>query len=243
LRTMSSAERIIAGSDYVAALSARASDRRYRAHFQQVTLSLVPQGGALFDFGSGPGIDARYYAEHGRKVSGYDVDPLMCAHFAAHCADLIAGGAITLHRGAYPQFLTSVVAGCEFPVQLVTSNFAPLNLIDDLRQLFALFDELTVPGGAVLASVLNPYFVGDLRYRWWWRNVARLLRTGRYAVPGAQALIWRRRLTDFAAQSAPHFVLERVFPGNTHSLRFPGPALPLRLSTCRFMFLLFRKTR
>ena len=89
---MSSAERIITGSDYVAALSARASDRRYRAHFQKVTLGLVPEGGALFDFGSGPGIDARYYAEHGRRVSAYDVDPLMCAHFAAHCADFIDRG-------------------------------------------------------------------------------------------------------------------------------------------------------
>ena len=44
---MSSAERIITGSDYVAALSARASDRRYRAHFQRLTLSLVPAGAAL----------------------------------------------------------------------------------------------------------------------------------------------------------------------------------------------------
>ena len=240
---MSSAEPIITGSDYVAALSARASDRRYRAHFQQVTLGLVPEGGALFDFGSGPGIDARYYAEHGRKVSAYDVDPLMCAHFAAHCADLIARGTITLHEGAYRQFLTSVAAGGEFPVQLVTSNFAPLNLIDDLRELFALFDQLTVPRGAVLASVLNPYFVGDLRYRWWWRNAARLVREGRYAVPGAQALIWRRRLTDFAAQCAPHFVLERVFPGNTHGLRFPRAAAATAPEHCRFMFLLFRKTR
>jgi SAM-dependent methyltransferase len=239
---MSSAERIVTGSDYVAALSARASDRRYRAQFQRVTLSLVPEGSSLFDFGSGPGIDARYYAEHGREVSAYDVDPLMCDHFAAHCADFMASGAITLHQGAYRQFLTSVVAGREFPVQLVTSNFAPLNLIDDLPELFAVFDQLTVPSGAVLASVLNPYFVGDLRYRWWWRNAARLMREGGYAVPGAQARIWRRRLTDFAAQGAPHFALERVFPGNTHGLRFPAPALPLRLSTCRFMFLLFRKT-
>ncbi len=239
---MSSAERIITGSDYVAALSARASDRRYRAHFQRLTLSLVPAGAALFDFGSGPGIDARHYAEHGRRVSAYDVDPLMSAHLVAHCADFIAGGAITLHRGAYPQTLTSMAAGREFPVHLVTSNFAPLNLIDDLRELFALFDRLIVPGGAVLASVLNPYYLGDLRYRWWWRNAARLRREGRYAVAGAQALIWRRRLTDFATQSAPHFVLERVFPGNTRGVRFPAPALPLRLSTCRFMFLLFRQT-
>ena len=96
----------------------------------------------------------------------------------------------------------------------MTSNFAPLNLIDDLRQLFALF-RLTGPGGAVLASVLSPYYLGDLRYRWWWRNAARLAREGRYAVPGAQALIWRRRLKDFATQCTPHFVLERVFPGST----------------------------
>lgn len=234
-------ERLVTGEAYVTALTTRASDRRYREQFQTLALSLVPHGGSLFDFGSGPGIDARCYAEHGRRVSAYDVDPDMCEHFARYCAQYLASGAITLHRGAYRQFLSEISSASEFPVQLVTSNFAPLNLIDDLRELFALFDRLTRPGAAVLASVLNPYFAGDLRYAWWWRNAARLARDGHYSIRGTQALIWRRRLNDFATLCAPHFVLESVYPGNTHALRFATPALALRLSTCRFSFLLFRK--
>lgn len=237
---MSAAERLIAGADYVRALSARQSDRRYRQEFQNLALTLVPAGGRVFDFGSGPGLDARCYAEHGRKVGAYDVDPLMCEHFARYCSDLIESGNITLHTGAYPEFLARAALD-EPAATLITSNFAPLNLIDDLPELFAKFHQLTGDTGAVLASVLSPYFVGDLRYRWWWRNAARLAREGRYAVRGAQALIWRRRLTDFAAQCAPHFVLERVYPGDGRGLKFPG-ALPWQLSTCRFMFLLFRRS-
>jgi hypothetical protein len=53
---------------------------------------------------------------------------------------------------------------------LVTSNFAPLNLIDALPELFAKFHALTAPNGRVLASVLSPNFLGDLKYRWWWQN-------------------------------------------------------------------------
>jgi len=43
-------------------------------------------------------------------------------------------------------------------VDLITSNFAPLNLIEDLPELFEKFHALTGPGGRVLASVLSPVF-------------------------------------------------------------------------------------
>jgi hypothetical protein len=88
----------------------------------------------------------------------------------------------------------------------------------------------------VLVSVLNPYFVGDMRYAWWWRNALRLWRVGHYSVAGAQAPIVRRRPADFARQSAPWFALTRVFPGLPS-----GRRSLLRLVTCRFMFLLFEK--
>ena len=121
---------------------------------------------------------------------------------------------------------------------------------DDLRPLFAKFHRLTSPDGKVLASVLSPFFRGDLKYRWWWRNLPRLARSGRYGVPGAQASIVRRRLADLIAQSAPYFTLERVFrglpgphlrhpPGRVG--RLPGRAAWLGLSTCRFMFVLFAR--
>lgn len=239
---MSDAQEIVAGAEYVNAITARQSDRRYRQAFQNLVLKLVPAGGTVFDFGSGPGIDARFYAERGRKVAAYDVDSRMCEYLAAYCHDCIAQGTVTLYTGGYREFLALPPPGAGATVDLVASNFAPLNLIDDLDELFARFAALIGPEGAVLASVLSPYFVGDLRYGWWWRNVAHLAREGRYAVQGSQARIWRRGLADFARVCAPYFALEEVYPGNATCVRADTRGGWLRVTGCRFMFLLWRRT-
>ena len=66
------ARHIVTGAAYVAQISARQSDRRARFAFQQLVFRIVQPGGALFDFGAGPGIDARFYAESGyTAVEGY----------------------------------------------------------------------------------------------------------------------------------------------------------------------------
>ncbi len=236
---------VVTGARYVEQITALESDRLARAAFRDLVLSIASPGATVFDFGSGTGMDARFYAERGLIVTAYDVDPHMCEFFGEYCRDLIEAGRITLQQGSYHDFLASrKLAG----VDLVTSNFAPLNLVGNLQELFAKFHALTRPGGRVLASVLSPYFVGDLKYGWWWRNAPRLWRTGHFSVPGAQAPIVRRARSDFARQSAPHFTLERVFRGlssfskrDMAGLDMNGVALhrALRVSTCRFMFLLF----
>ena len=238
---MSGAGRIVAGAEYVEQISASASDHRYRQRFQGLALQLTKPGESLLDFGSGPGIDARFYAEHGRRVWVYDIDPRMHEYLDGYCRDLIASGTVMPLGTDYREFLAGASLAPAARVALITSNFAPLNLVSDLRELFARFDSLASPSGAVLASVLSPYFAGDLRYGWWWRNVGRLWKHGRFAVPGAQALIWRRRLRDFAAQCTPYFTLESVFPGNHIRLPARTPGTWLHLTTCRFMFLLFRR--
>ncbi len=238
---MSDRGRIVTGAEYVRAITATESDRRYRREFQRLALELSRSGDVLFDFGSGPGIDARFYVEHDRRVCAYDVDPRMCEYLASDCRDHILAGTVVIHSGSYPEFLASpgLCAGAQ--VELITANFAPLNLIDDLPALFVKFASLTSPTGAVLASVLNPYFAGDLRYPWWWHNLGGLLRHGRFAVPGAQALIWRRRLADFSRECAPDFSLAAVFPGNHARVLAGAPRSWVQLSRCRFLFLLFRK--
>lgn len=236
---MNGAGRIVTGAEYVGAITATASDRRYRKEFQRLALRLSAPGEALFDFGSGPGIDARFYAEHGRRVAAYDVDPQMSEYLAGHCRDLIATGAVRLEEGSYTEFLARGAAAEGWQAELVTANFAPLNLIDDLSALFAKLAAITSPTGAILASVLNPYFAGDLRYGWWWRNLGTFLRQGRYAVRGTQALIWRRSLAEYERQCTPSFHLEEVFAGTSRRACARGLRLPL--TTCRFMFLLFRK--
>ncbi len=237
------------GAKYVQAITALQSDRRARSAFQDLVLQIAIPGATLFDFGAGPGIDARFYAERGFTVGAYDVDPEMREYFSVHCRDFIQAGHVALESGTYLDFLAAntVRAG---RVQLVTSNFAPLNLIGDLRDLFAKFHALTTPDGKVLASVLSPYFIGDLKYAWWWRNSLRLWRDGHYSVQGAHSPVVRRRLADLAAQSAPYFALRRVFPGlppyrgrsaNGTDMGRGSRYAWMRLTTCRFMFLLFEK--
>lgn len=213
------------GAEYVRAITARESDREARSAFRELALRLVPPGGSVLDFGAGAGLDASWFAEQGLEVRAYDNDPRMCAFLAQYCQEFIAAGRIELQTGSYQDFLAGPAAGAERRVDLVVANFAPLNLIADLPTLFARFHALTVPGGRVAASVLNPYYIGDVRYRWWWRNLPRLWRLGRYAVQGAGGEIIRRSAADFAAQSAPWFVLERM------GRRLRG----------QFMFLTFRR--
>ncbi len=239
------------GTDYVRAISARESDRRARAAFRELVLRLAPPGGALFDFGAGAGLDSKYFAERGLRVRAYDNDPKMCEFLAHYCRDLIASGRISLETGDYTEFLARPPESTHRPADLVTANFAPLNLVADLRALFAKFHALTAPDGKVVASVLSPYYIGDMRYRWWWRNLPRLRRLGQYALRGAHGEIVRRSPADLAAQCAPTFVLERVFSGlpTSYGREAAGMAWPgrrrgawLRLSGSRFMFVVFRKS-
>jgi SAM-dependent methyltransferase len=237
------------GARYVEAISALPSDRRARTAFQDLVLSIAPPGATLFDFGAGPGVDAQFYAERGFKVGAYDVDPAMCDYLSVYCRQFIETGHITLHTGTYSHFLATEMPHDAPAVDLVTSNFAPLNLVDDLQGLFRKLHALTAADGRILASVLSPYFVGDLQYRWWWSNCRRLWRDGHYSVAGAKGPIIRRRLAHFAAQSAPYFTLKRVFPGLTSygdrrgiDPNRQGSGAWLRLTNCRFMFLLFEKS-
>jgi hypothetical protein len=237
------------GAKYVEAITVLQSDRRARSAFQDLVLQIAGPGATLFDFGAGPGIDARFYADRGFTVGAYDVDPEMREYFSVHCQDFIQAGHVVLESGTYRDFLAAKTVQ-EGRVQLVTSNFAPLNLIGDLHDLFAKFHALTTPDGKVLTSVLSPYFIGDLKYGWWWRNSLRLWRDGHYSVQGAHSPVVRRRLADLAAQSAPYFALKRVFPGlpPTRGRSATGTDVGrggryawMRLTTCRFMFLLFEK--
>jgi len=238
------------GAEYVEAITGLQSDRLARSAFQDLVLRTASPGAKVFDFGAGPGIDAKLYAERGFTVEAYDVDPGMREYFSVHCREFIQAGRVVLDGGTYRDFLARKAGDRGGQVELVTSNFAPLNLIDDLPVLFAKFHALTMPDGKILASVLNPYFVGDLKYGWWWRNSVRLWRDGRYSVPGAQTSIFRRRLADFARQCAPYFALERAYPGPSLYSARPSHGIDmkrhgrhawLRLATCRFMFLLFER--
>jgi SAM-dependent methyltransferase len=241
---------MVAGAQYVEAITSLESDRRARAAFQALVLRVVAPGSTLFDFGAGAGIDARFFAEQGFTVQAYDVDPRMREYFAEHCRDLIDAGRIALDSRRYAEFVTSRPAGSGARAAAVISNFAPLNLVDDLHGLFAKFHDITGPNGKVIASVLSPYFFDDMKLGWWWRNAGRMRRAGWFFLPGPQAPHFRRRLANFAALSAPYFKLARVFRGlppspgrRARGVEFSTGArfAWLRATTSRFMFLEFEK--
>jgi SAM-dependent methyltransferase len=239
-----------AGAEYVSQITAQASDRRTRAAFQDLVLSIARPGSRLFDFGAGPGMDARFFAERGFTIDAYDVDPRMREFFAEHCRELIDSGCITLDGSSYAEFLARTIEDSGHRTDLVISNFAPLNLVEDLRELFGKFSALTGPKGKVLASVLNPCFIADMRTRGWWRGAPRLWRDGELFLPGPQAPYYRRLLRNFRKVSAPHFRLSRVFPSlpswrrHTDGIEPQGDGLFawLHIARCRYMFLLFEKT-
>jgi SAM-dependent methyltransferase len=227
-----------AGAQYVRQITAHESDRRARAAFRELVARIAAPGAALFDFGAGPGIDARFFGERGFTVDAYDVDPRMRSFFAEHCQQLIASGRVSLGSGSYAHFLTGIPAQPRRSIDLVISNFAPLNLVDDLAGLFEKFQALTGPQGKVLASVLNPYWVNEMRSRWWWRRAPRLWRTGELFMPGPQAPHYRRLLRHYRKVSAPHFHISRVYGCD---LQRGGRLASLQLARCRYLFLLFEK--
>jgi SAM-dependent methyltransferase len=236
-------QRTPAGAEYVNQMNAQEPDRRARSAFRDLVLSIAPPRAKLFDFGAGPGIDARFFAERGFTIDAYDVDPRMREFFSNHCRDLIDSGRVTLHGGAYRKFLTRTTSDNGLRADLVISNFAPLNLVDDLRELFGRFNRLTGPNGKILASVLSPWFIRDMRSRLWWRDAPRLWRDGEVFLPGPQAPHYRRLLRHFRSAGAPHFRVSRVFHSNGTDPPRDGPLAWLHAARSRYLFLLFEKTR
>jgi len=233
-----------AGEEYVAAITAAESDRAARRAFQNLAVSLAPPGDTVLDFGAGTGIDAKHYAASGLKVIAYDTDPRMCATFARYCAEQIAAGWITLYEDSYEDFLGARIPRIRnsHDVRLITANFAPFSLVDDLPRLFASLHALTAPGAKLLASVLNPLFVGDFKYRWWWRNRLRYWRDGEFHVQGTQNNIFRRSIRRIATLAQPYFALQQVMHGLPDAQDLPqqaSGAWPLMSS--RYIFLIFAR--
>jgi SAM-dependent methyltransferase len=235
---------MVAGEEYVAAITALESDRSARNAFQDLVLSVAPPTGCIFDFGAGPGIDARFYAERGFQVVAYDADPRMCTTFARQCDREIAAGRVHLCQGRYRDFIDLQVPLLrhQYAIDVVTANFAPLSLIDEPHELFATLHALTGSNATLVASVLNPWFVGDMRYVWWWANRVAYWRRGHFRVAGAGNNIFRRSLRNLASLAAPHFTLERVLRGLPGKAGVPrGSSGSLTLATSRYLFLVFAK--
>lgn len=175
-------------------------DQRVRDRFQELALSLLPPGAGVLDFGAGTGIDAKAYASHGHPTFVYEPSEAMASHLSLHCREEIERQAIAI---------VSPALDCK--VHAVTANFAVLNHIPDQAALFEQLSRVVHPGGFVLASMLNPYYLGDARYRWWRANLLNLLRRGHYAIESESRIV-RFAPRVVARAATPHFRLERVLP-------------------------------
>jgi SAM-dependent methyltransferase len=231
------------GDAYNREILGHRADRLARAAFHDCVDSLIGPGATIFDFGAGTGIDARGYAARGYHVLAYDHDSQMCDAFKRSSGPELESGQIVLMEGDYRQFLAAEPVFSGRKADLVTANFAPLNLIEDLPELFLKLQALTVPGARVLVSALSTQFIGDMRFNWWWHNRSKLRRDGHFTMRGVWS-VTRRSPANFAALAAPQFRLTGVrggLPGmRLHAVDSPMLALPLM--TSRYMFLLFERT-
>lgn len=205
------------GEQYHTVMLASRRDSRVRDRFQQIALNLLGDGAGVLDFGAGTGIDAKTYAAHGHPTFVYEPSQAMRDYLAEHCRDDIEGKRIV-----------AVPSPLDCKVQMVTANFAVLNHFADHAALFEELSCVVQRGGFVLASMLNPYYLGDARYGWWRRNLLNLLRSGRYAIP-SESRIHRFAPRVVARAATPYFRLERAEPRGLGWL------------TDLYMFLLFRR--
>lgn len=232
----------ITGDDYIATILAGDADRKARAAFLELAMSLAAPGAGIFDFGAGPGIDAKHYADNGFRVLTYDLDPAMRRCLLSHCREQITRG-LVVPCDEHPGTGTDGVGRFAQArgIELVTANFAPFNLVTEPREEFRKFHQLISPHGKLLLSVLNPYFLGDMKYGWWWRNALRLLLRGEYSLPGGSGLIYRRSPYRFRQLAEPYFSLQAVIRGLPGNLYRRGPLPPQHLVTSQYLFLLFDK--
>lgn len=205
------------GEQYHQIFMSSKRDLAVRGRFQQIALDLLAKGGDILDFGAGTGIDAKAYVASGHRTFVYEPAESMREHLERYCQDEIAAGSV-LRLG--PEL------GCK--VQAVTANFAVLNHFAEHTALFAQLSGVVNKGGFVLASMLNPYYLGDARYSWWRKNLANLLRHGRYAFD-TESGVHRFSPGVVARAAAPYFRLERKVPRG------------LGMATNLYMFLLFRR--
>ncbi|HJP98315.1 MAG TPA: methyltransferase domain-containing protein [Rhodanobacteraceae bacterium] len=205
------------GEQYHEFMLASRRDLEARGKFQRMALDFLPPEAGILDFGAGTGIDARVYAANGHPTFVYEPSQAMHDYLLRYCHQEIARNTII-----------PVARPLARKVQAITANFAVLNHVLDHRLLFEESSRVIDRGGFFLASILNPYYLGDTRYRWWWANLLNLLRGGCYPSPG-ESRIHRFAPRVVARAASPYFRLECLIPRS------------FRLATDLYVFLLFRR--
>lgn len=193
-------------ADYDRVMERDAGNAWVRAAFRQLVVELAPPLPTILDFGCGTGTDSLWYAAQGMRVVAYDNSSGMREETRSKCRYEITDGTIEVMDGAYEEFLERLprLSGGD----VIAANFAVLNMIGNLQPLFGALAGWVSPGGAVVASVLNPLYWREMKRPAHWRPAwDYLLRSG--AVRPGPPASYRRGIRRYVEAAFPHFVLER----------------------------------
>ena len=192
---------------YDTQVDGRTDNAAVRLSFCERVASIAGPGGLILEFGCGTGTDAAWYAARGHRVVAYDVSPGMVDVLRERCKDEIALGRITPAAGP----LDAMVRALEEsgPVAAISANFGVLNHVRELKPLLHLLASHLAPGGALVASVLNPFYRRDMRRAWWWRSVLRSAWTGAIRMEG-NVTTYRHFAGTLRRAAEPDFTLEEV---------------------------------
>ena len=204
----SSSDRIRVWYDAVSAnydaLLNTAEARRHRECFWQIAEALLPRTSRLLDFGAGTGLDAEHFASTGHTVTAYDISPGMMAVLQKRCSVQIAEGSVRAVVGTLDDL--RAVIGNAATFDAVVCNFAVLSLIRDLRSVLRFFGSVVRPGGRLILSIQNPWFIGDIKTGAFWNALWGFARVGVMRYTSAETGdIWRHLPTQVRRAARPEF--------------------------------------
>jgi SAM-dependent methyltransferase len=192
-----------------------AEARRHRECFWKAAATLLPARARLLDFGAGTGLDAQHLALAGHAVMAYDISPGMMAVLRARCAAQIEGGVVRTVVGTLADLRAAVGSSPQFDG--ILCNFGVLSLIRDLHPVFHVFAAVLRPGGTLIVSIQNPWFIGDLRTRAFWSALWALVRDGIMRYTSAETGdVWRHLPAQVRRAAGPEFkaVRQPARPGS-----------------------------
>jgi len=190
--------------EYDARMTKDPANAWIRTAFRQLVKETIAPGSLLLDFGCGTGEDSLWYAQQGYRVLAYDNAWGMMEELHRKCFREIAEGQIIPLHADYNRFPDLLQR--EQRPQAIVSNFAVLNHVRELRPLFSILAAHLEPPGPIIASVLNPLLWQDLIHPWWWRPLARGIRTGHISCVWEEVSSYRHFIRSIVRAAQPHFV-------------------------------------
>jgi len=205
--------------------------RALRECFWERAEAEFPTGARLFDFGAGTGLDVEHFAGRGYHVTAYEPSAGMLGVLRERCAAHLGAGRVVALGGTLAE-LEAALADAP-PFDGVVCNFAVFSLLPRLEPVFRLFGRIVRPGGRVLITIQNPWYLADMRRAAFWKALLRLPVTGAMRYPNAETGGTTHHLPSRIRRAArPEFrpVPPRVRPAPECRRRF-GPLAVFRLLT------------